>query len=68
MLDSINLAADLGAEVVWLKSTEVVQAILDFANDKRITRIMVGRTRPELLSRSVRSFHDAAVDRPGSRL
>ena len=50
LLDSINLAADLGAEVVWLKSTDVVQAILDFANDKRITRIMVGRTRPGLLS------------------
>jgi len=50
LLDSINLASDLGAEVVWLKSTDVVQAILDFANDKRITRIMVGRTRPGLLS------------------
>ena len=36
--------------MVWLKATDVVQAILDFANDKRITRIMVGRTRPGLLS------------------
>jgi K+-sensing histidine kinase KdpD len=29
----------------------VVQAILDFAHEKRITRIMVGRTRPCLLNR-----------------
>ncbi len=50
LLDSINLAADLGAEVVWLKASDVVQAILDFAHDKRITRIMVGRTRPGLFS------------------
>lgn len=50
LLDSINLAADLGAEVVWLKASDVVQAILDFAHDKRITRIMVGRTRPGLLN------------------
>ncbi|HEY2105233.1 MAG TPA: universal stress protein [Candidatus Binataceae bacterium] len=49
LLDSINLAADMGAEVVWLKGPDVVKALLDFANEKRITRIMVGRTRPSLL-------------------
>jgi two-component system, OmpR family, sensor histidine kinase KdpD len=50
LLDSINLAADLGAEVVWLKAGDVVKAILEFALDKRITMIMVGRTRPGFLS------------------
>jgi two-component system, OmpR family, sensor histidine kinase KdpD len=50
LLDSINLAADLGAEVVWLKAPDVVKAILEFAHDKRITLIMVGRTRPGLLN------------------
>jgi two-component system, OmpR family, sensor histidine kinase KdpD len=49
LLDSINLAADLGAEVVWLKAPDVIKALVDFAHDKRITRIMVGRTHPGLL-------------------
>jgi two-component system, OmpR family, sensor histidine kinase KdpD len=49
LLDSINLAADLGAEVVWLKAPDVVKALVDFAHEKRITRIMVGRTRQGLL-------------------
>jgi two-component system, OmpR family, sensor histidine kinase KdpD len=49
LLDSINLAADMGAEVVWLKGPDVIKALLDFAHEKRITRIIVGRTRPGLL-------------------
>jgi two-component system sensor histidine kinase KdpD len=48
LLDNINLAADLGAEVVWLKSPDVVKALLDFAHEKRITRIVVGRTHKRL--------------------
>jgi two-component system sensor histidine kinase KdpD len=51
LLENVNLASDLGAEVVWLKSPEVLQAMLDFARDKRITKIIVGRTRPRLVSR-----------------
>ncbi|SRR5579875_971964 len=51
LLDSINLAADMGAQVEWLKGPDVVKALLDFAHEKRITRIMVGRTRPTLLNR-----------------
>jgi two-component system sensor histidine kinase KdpD len=51
LLDNINLAADLGAEVVWLKSPDVVSALVDFANEKHITKIVVGRTRPTLLNR-----------------
>ena len=49
LLDSINLAADMGAEVVWLKGPDVVRALLDFAHEKRVTRIMVGRTHRSLL-------------------
>jgi two-component system sensor histidine kinase KdpD len=54
LLDNINLAADLGAEVVWLKSPDVLNAILEFARDKNITRVVVGRTDPKLLKRIFR--------------
>jgi two-component system, OmpR family, sensor histidine kinase KdpD len=53
LLDNINLAADLGAEVVWLKSPDVVKALLDFAREKNITRIVIGRTRPTFWNRIV---------------
>ncbi len=48
LLDNINLAADLGAEVVWLKSPDIVKPLLDFAHEKHITRIVVGRTHKRL--------------------
>ena len=51
LLDNVNLAADLGAEVVWLKSPDVITALLDFARDRQITRIVIGRTRPSLWNR-----------------
>lgn len=51
LLDNINLAADLGAEVVWLKAPEVIPAVLDFAREKKISRIIVGRTHPTLWNR-----------------
>src|SRR6202521_2286484 len=51
LLNNINLAADLGAEVVWLKSPDVIKALLDFAQEKQITRIIVGRTRSSLWNR-----------------
>jgi len=44
LLDNINLAADLGAEVVWLKGGDVLKCLLDFAHEKKITQIIVGRT------------------------
>jgi len=57
LLDNINLAADLGAETVWLKSDNVVSALLDFARQNRISRIVIGRTTPniwrKLIKRSV---------------
>jgi two-component system sensor histidine kinase KdpD len=54
LLDNISLAADLGAETVWLKSADVVKALLDFAQEQRITRIIVGRTHPTLMNRLLR--------------
>jgi two-component system sensor histidine kinase KdpD len=53
LLNNINLAADLGAEVVWLKSPDVVKSVFDFAREKKITRIIVGRTHPTLWNRLV---------------
>ncbi len=43
LLDSLVLAADMGAEAVWLKAPDVAQALLDFARDARVKRIIVGR-------------------------
>ena len=51
LLDNVNLAAELGGEVVWLKATDVIKTLTDFARDKQITRIIVGRTHPTLWSR-----------------
>ena len=33
LLDNINLAGDLGAETVWLKSEDVAETMLDFARE-----------------------------------
>jgi two-component system sensor histidine kinase KdpD len=54
LLDNINLAADLGAEIVWLKAPDVVKALVDFAREKGITRIIAGRTSPTLWNRILR--------------
>jgi two-component system sensor histidine kinase KdpD len=51
LLDNVNLAAELGGEVVWLKATDVIKTLTDFARDKQITRIIVGRTHPTLWNR-----------------
>jgi two-component system sensor histidine kinase KdpD len=57
LLDNINLAADLGAETVWLKADNVVKALINYATENRITHIVIGRTRESwwtrLLGRSV---------------
>lgn len=67
LLDNINLAGDLGAETVWLKSEDVVSAMLEFARERGITKIVLGRTRlplwRRLLRRGVtRRLLDAAAD------
>jgi len=54
LLDNINLAAALGGEVVWLKATDVIKALTEFAREKNITRIVVGRTHPTFWNRVLR--------------
>jgi two-component system sensor histidine kinase KdpD len=44
LLDNINVASDLGAETMWLKSDDVVKALIDFAHEKGVTKVIVGRT------------------------
>ncbi|HZY60535.1 MAG TPA: hypothetical protein VFE56_12285 [Candidatus Binataceae bacterium] len=51
LLDSVVLAADLGAEAVWLKAPDIAEALLAFARDARVTRIIVGRARRGLGAR-----------------
>ena len=51
LLDNINLAGDLGAETVWLKSDDVVKAVLDFAREKAVSKIMIGRSRQPIWRR-----------------
>ncbi|HET7714636.1 MAG TPA: sensor histidine kinase KdpD [Bauldia sp.] len=48
--DATRLAESLGAEVVTLNTdSEVVEAILDFARSRNVSRIIVGRPRPRRL-------------------
>jgi len=54
LLDNINLAADLGAETVWLKANDVVKALIEFAREHRVTRMVIGRTHPSLWNRLLR--------------
>jgi two-component system, OmpR family, sensor histidine kinase KdpD len=64
LLDSVMLAADLGAEVIWLKARDVTRALLDFARDARISRIILRRSRPGVKSRLLqRSVTRRLIDR-----
>jgi two-component system sensor histidine kinase KdpD len=51
LLDNINLAGDLGAESVWLKGDDIVRTMLDFAREKGITKIILGRTHQPIWRR-----------------
>ena len=51
LLDSVVLAANMGAEAVWLKAPDITEALLNFARDARVTRIIVGRARHRLGAR-----------------
>jgi two-component system, OmpR family, sensor histidine kinase KdpD len=65
LLDNVNLATDLGAELVWLKSSNVAGAIIEFAHEKRASKIILRRSRgtfwSQLYHRSVpeKIFHEA---------
>lgn len=54
LLDNINVASDLGAETVWLKSDDVVKALIDFAREKGVTKVIVGRTHQPRWRRWIR--------------
>ena len=54
LLDNVNLAGDLAAEFVWLKAEDVVAAIVAFAQEKDVSKIIVGRSRRSALSRLIR--------------
>src|SRR5262249_30233548 len=45
VLDALVLATGMGAEAVWLKAPDITAALLDFARDARVKRIIVGRAR-----------------------
>jgi len=71
LLDNINLAGDLGAETVWLKSNDVIKAMVDFAREKRVSKIIVGRTheprwrrwlRGDVTARLINEAHDLDVE------
>ena len=61
LLDNINLAADMGAEVVLLKSPDVIKALIEFAQDRKITRIVVGQTHAGLWNRIFRQSHTSRL-------
>jgi two-component system, OmpR family, sensor histidine kinase KdpD len=44
LLDNINLASELGAEVEWINADEAVPALLDFARRAGITKIILGQS------------------------
>jgi len=54
LLDNINLAGDLGAEVAWLEGEDAVKVLLEFAYEKQISRIIIGRAKPTLWNRLFR--------------
>lgn len=54
LLANINLASDLGAETVWLKSDNVVKTMIDFAHDHGVSKIIVGRTHQPLWRRIIK--------------
>ena len=54
LLDNINLAGELGAETVWLKSADPVKAMLDFARERGVEKIIIGRTHQPFWRRLLR--------------
>jgi two-component system sensor histidine kinase KdpD len=54
LLDNINLAGDLGAEVAWLEGEDAVKVLLEFAYEKHISRIIIGRAKPTLWNKLFR--------------
>jgi two-component system sensor histidine kinase KdpD len=45
LVDNIQLAQSLGAEVVKVEATDVAEAILRFAKQERVSLIIIGQTQ-----------------------
>jgi len=54
LLDNLEKASELGAEVVKLQSRDPAAAMLEFARSSRVSDIIVGRTAQPWWSRFVR--------------
>ncbi len=54
LLDNINLAGELGAETVWLKAADPVKAMLDFAHERGVEKVIIGRTHQPFWRRWLR--------------
>jgi two-component system sensor histidine kinase KdpD len=53
--DNFNLAKELGAEVIMIQSTEVVDALIRIARENNVTQIVIGKSRrPYILHPSFR--------------
>jgi two-component system, OmpR family, sensor histidine kinase KdpD len=60
LLDNVNLALDLGADFIWLESSDVVRAIIDFAREKRISKIILKRPRTSFWNQL---YHHSIADK-----
>jgi two-component system sensor histidine kinase KdpD len=60
LVDNIQLAQRMGAEVVKLESADVADAVVRFAREKGVSMIVVGRTHR---SRLHRAFRGSVIDR-----
>jgi len=54
LLDNINLGGDLGAEVAWLEGEDAAKVLLEFAYEKHISRIIIGRAKPTIWNKLFR--------------
>ncbi|MGB8658166.1 MAG: DUF4118 domain-containing protein [Candidatus Zixiibacteriota bacterium] len=43
--NALELARKLGAQVVWIKGSDVTQEIADYAQDHNVTKIIIGKPR-----------------------
>ena len=43
--NALELARKLGAQVVWIKGSDVTQEIADYAQDHNVTKIVIGKPR-----------------------
>jgi K+-sensing histidine kinase KdpD len=51
LIEDAILASYLGAKIVWLESSDMVGALLQFASQSRVGRVFVTRNRPVLFFR-----------------